>query len=102
MAADRSTTGAPDTRPYLAVFVAQLVLTALAVLVSRVEELGNVLGIAAVMLVAAVNGGMVALFTMGLRRDGRLIVGLAVLTLVLITGLLIWPAWDVSQRARHF
>ncbi|MGC4083575.1 MAG: hypothetical protein QM736_16050 [Vicinamibacterales bacterium] len=53
---------------------------------------------AAVMLVAVVNGGMVAVFTMGVRRDGRAIVWLAVLTIVLLAGLLVWPAWDVAYR----
>lgn len=92
----------PDVRPYAAVFVAQLVLTVLAVLVSRVEELGTSLGVAAVMLVAAINAGMVAFFTMGIRRDGRLITWLAVLTLLIIVGLLVWPAWDIGGRGRVF
>ena len=92
----------PDVRPYLVVYVAQLVLTVLALLVSRVQELGNGLTIAAVMLVAAVNGGMVAVFTMGVRRDGRAILWLAILTIVLIAGLLVWPGWDIAHRGRHF
>lgn len=92
----------PDVRPYVVVFVAQLVLTVLTVLVSRVEDLGATLGVTAVMLLAAINAGMVAMFTMGIRRDGRLIAWLAVLTVVLMIGLLIWPGWDVSQRGRHF
>lgn len=99
---DTPMNSAPDVRPYFAVCAAQLVLTVLAVLVSRVEDLGTTLGVVAVMLVAAINGGMVAVFTMGVRRDGRAIVWLAVMTMVLIAGLLVWPAWDISQRGRHF
>lgn len=100
--AEPSPSVVPDVRPYLAVGAAQLVLTVLAVLISRVEELGDRLGMLAVMLVAVVNGGMVAVFTMGVRRDGRLIAGLAVLALVLMAGLLVWPGLDISQRGRHF
>ncbi|MFN7915814.1 MAG: hypothetical protein U0Q55_10795 [Vicinamibacterales bacterium] len=99
---DPSMPSAPDTRPYLVVWAAQLVLTLLAVLVARVEALGTTLGIAAVMLLAIINAGMVAVYTMGIRRDGRAIVWLAVVTVVLIAGLLVWPAWDISQRGRHF
>lgn len=90
-----------DARRSLALFVTQLVLTGAAVLVSRLE-LGVGLGIAAVMLVAAVNASIVAIFLMGVRRDGRLVTMLALGTIVLISGLLIWPAWDISQRARLF
>jgi len=82
--------------------IAQLVLTLLAVLVSQVGELGVRLGALAVMLIAAVNGGMVAVFTMGIRRESRFVLWLAALVLVLIAGLLVWPGWDISQRGRQF
>lgn len=100
--AESPVNSAPDVRPYLVVFVAQFVLTVLAVLISRVEELGTSLGIAAVMLVAAINAAMVAFFTMGIRRDGRLVSWLAILTLAVIVGLLVWPAWDIGGRGRTF
>lgn len=93
--------GTTDVRRTLTLFVAQLVLTGAAVLVSRLE-LGGRVGMAAVMLVAAVNGSMVAVFLMGVRRDGRLVTMLALGTLIFIAGLLVWPAWDVSQRVRLF
>jgi uncharacterized membrane protein YhaH (DUF805 family) len=59
-------------------------------------------GVVIVMAIAGVNAVVVAVAQMGVRRDGRLPLWLALLTLVLITGLLIWPAVDVSQRARWF
>jgi caa(3)-type oxidase subunit IV len=93
--------GMTDVRRSLTLLVAQLALTGAAVLVSRME-LGVRIGMAAVMLIAAVNGLMVAVFLMGIRRDGRLVTLLALGTLVLIAGLLVWPAWDVSQRVRLF
>jgi len=93
--------GMTDVRRSLTLLVAQHALTGAAVLVSRME-LGVRVGIAAVMLIAAVNGLMVAVFLMGIRRDGRLVTLLALGTLVFIAGLLVWPAWDVSQRVRLF
>jgi len=92
-----STDPAPDVRRFLFAFVSQLVLTAAAVLASRLN-----VGTIAVMSLAAVNASIVAVTLMGVRRDGRLISLLAAATLVFLVGLLIWPAWDVYERMRPF
>jgi heme/copper-type cytochrome/quinol oxidase subunit 4 len=99
-----TTTSADTTvnlRRYLTVFVLQLALTGAAVLVSRLE-LGVRTSVAAVMLVAMLNGGLVAFALMGVRRDGRLVSMLVLAVLVFVVGLLVWPAWDVYDRARMF
>ena len=93
------TDGTPNIGRYLAVFASQLVLTGVAVLLSR---LGGRAGMTAVMLVAAVNAALVAVVLMGVRRDGRIVRMLALATVVFLVGLLAWPAWDVAQRARMF
>lgn len=94
-----STDKPPNLRRYLAIFASQLVLTGAVVLLSR---LGGRIGMTAVMLVAAVNASLVAFVMMGVRRDGRLVSVLAVMTVLLLIGLLVWPAWDVAERARVF
>ncbi len=96
-----SADGTPDTRRHLVTFASQLVLMLATVAVSRLE-LGVRLGTSAVMLLAAVNATVVAVALMGVRRDGPLVRTLAVLTLVVIVGLLVWPAWDVAYRVRAF
>ena len=80
------------------VFVAQLVLTAAAVLISRTAGRG-LAGTAAVMVVAAANAAVVAFALMGVRRSGRWIALLLLATIVFVAGLLVWPAWDVYERA---
>ena len=92
---------APDIRRHLLVFASQLLLLLVTVAVSRLD-LGVRLGTSAVMLLAAVNATVVAVVLMGVGRDGRLVRMLAVLTLVVIIGLLVWPAWDVAARLRVF
>lgn len=99
---DSRSTGAPDVRPYVVVSAVQVALTILAVLVSRTEGLGTTLTAMAVMTLAAMNGGMVLTFTMGLRREARFVLWLALVTIVFIAGLLVWPAWDIGQRGRQF
>ena len=93
------TDAAPDTRRQVMTFAAQLVLMLATVAVSRLD-LGVRAGAAAVMALAAVNAGVVAVGLMGIRRDGAFVRMLAVLTLVVIIGLLVWPAWDVAYRVR--
>ena len=88
-------------RHHLPVFAAQLALTAAAVLISRTAGRG-LAGIAAVMTVAAVNAVLVAFTLMGVRRSGRWIVLLLLATIVFVSGLLVWPAWDVYERARAY
>lgn len=90
---------ASDTRRHLVTFASQVVLMLATVAVSR---LGGRLGMTVVMLLAAVNATVVAVALMGVRRDGPLVRTLAVLTLVVLVGLLVWPAWDVASRLRVF
>ncbi len=96
-----SADGTFELRRYLAVFVAQLVLTAVAVLVSQ-SNLSARTSMAAVALLAVLNAGIVAVVLMGVRRDGRLVSVLALALIVFVVGLLVWPAWDVYERARMF
>jgi Na+/proline symporter len=86
---------------HLTVCAVQLALTALAVLVSRMSVGSHALAVA-VMSVATVNGLVVALSLMGVRRHGWMVSTLAVCVVVFIAGLLTWPAWDVAGRARPF
>lgn len=55
-----------------------------------------------VMLIALLNGTVVAFGAMGLKRDGWMVSTLMAMTFFFIIGLLIWPAWDVAQRLRVF
>jgi len=86
---------------HLLIVGVQIVLTLVAVLVSRMG-LGVRLGGVAVMGIAAVNGAVVATTLLGVRRAGTIVSGLIICTLVLIAGLLFWPAWDIAMRARVF
>src|SRR3954447_13865921 len=96
-----SADGTFELRRYLSVFVMQLVLTAVAVLVSQ-SNLSARTSMAAVALLAVLNAGIVAVALMGVRRDGRLVSVLALALIVFVVGLLVWPAWDVYERARMF
>lgn len=49
------------------------------------------------MAVAVVNAVVVAMWSMRVTRD-RTVVMSAVVLLVIIAGLLVWPAWDVLTR----
>lgn len=86
---------------HLLIVGAQLALTLVAVLVSRMN-LGVRTGATLVMAIATLNGIVVATTLLGVRRNGTIISGLAICMLVFITGLLIWPAWDIAVRARVF
>ena len=86
---------------HLTVLAVQLALTVLAVMASRMN-LGEHARSVAVMSVAIVNGLVVAIALLGVRRSGWLVSTLAVSVVVFIVGLLVWPAWDVAQRARMF
>jgi hypothetical protein len=97
--AQTETPGTPGA--HLAIAAAQVVLTLLAVVVSRLG-LGGHVGAVAVMGLATVNGLIVALAVLGVRRNGALVSWLALGVVVLIAGLLVWPAWDVAARARVF
>jgi hypothetical protein len=41
----------------------------------------------------------VAFTLMGVRRSGRWVLFLLLATTVFVVGLLVWPAWDVYERA---
>lgn len=88
---------APDLRRHLLTFALQVVLMLATVAVSRLD-LGVRPGTAAVMMLAALNAALVAVALMGVRRDGPLVRMLALLTAVVMVGLLIWPAWDAASR----
>lgn len=77
--------------------VAQFVVLALTLAAARVAS-GHT-GVALVMALAGVNGTIVAVGLMGVRRDGWAPWALALLTLAITVGLLFWPAWDVAARA---
>ena len=85
----------------MAVFASQLVLTAVAVLLSRLN-MGTRAVTVMVMGAAGLNAAIVALILMGLRRDRSLVPVFDIVVLVVVTGLLAWPAWDVYERARTF
>jgi hypothetical protein len=76
----------------------QLVLTAAAVLTSRMLGRGMTASIA-VMIVAAANASVVAFALMGVRRSGRWIPILLVAVVMFVLSLLVWPAWDAYGRA---
>ena len=75
---------------------AQLVVLALTLAASR--TVSGYAGVVLVMALAGVNGAIVAIGLMGVRRDGRGPWALALLTLAITVGLLFWPAWDVALR----
>ncbi len=79
----------------------QLALIALAVAVAQLMPAGRGT-IAIVMVIAAMNGAVVAFGAMGLNRDGWMVSALMAMTFFFIIGLLIWPAWDVVERSRVF
>jgi hypothetical protein len=76
---------------------AQLLVLALTLAASRAAS-GHV-GVALVTALAGVNGAIVAVGLMGVRRDGWGPWALALLTLTITVGLLFWPAWDIASRA---
>jgi caa(3)-type oxidase subunit IV len=92
---------APALGRHLAVFGVQVCLVLGAVAVSRLDP-GGMASVAAVMTVAAANAFLVAFALMGIGRESRLVSILVVMTLVIVVGLLVWPAWDVAGRARVF
>lgn len=96
-----STPADSGARRFLLIGAAQFALVGLVVLVSRLDLAGSVRS-AAIMGTSLVNGLIVALALMGVRRDGRMIALLALGVVVLIAGLLIWPSWDTFDRVRSF
>lgn len=90
-----------NVRRHAVVLCAQLVLVMLAVLAARVLPAGRT-ATALIMAIALVNGATVAIGAMGAKRDGWMVSTLMAMTFFFIVGLLIWPAWDIAERARAF
>lgn len=95
------TEGTGSLGRHLAIGAVQVVLTLLAVAASRVNLEGHLAAVL-VMVIAAVNAGVVAVAVLGVRRGGTIVSALAVCTVVVIAGLLVWPALDTASHARVF
>ena len=88
-----------NVRGYVAVFVAQLLLTGMAVAVAA-ADLGVKRGMVAVMAIATLDAALVAATFMHLRRERRwFLIGLA-FVLFAVINLLFWPAWHEYERVR--
>jgi hypothetical protein len=85
----------------MAVFASQLVLTVVAVVLSRLN-MGTRAVAVMVMGAAGLNAAIVVLMLMGLRRERSLVPVFVIVVLVVVAGLLGWPAWDIYERARTF
>ena len=90
----------PNVRRYIALFAAQLVLAAAAVIASLMDRGRSTTGI--IIVAAAANALVVAVGFMGVRRDGWIVSTLVMCTALFIAGLLFWPAWDVYERITGF
>lgn len=84
---------------YLTAFVALLGLTAATVALSR-TPLSTGVKVAAVLAMSGIEAAVAALAFMHLGHERRWVYGALVLTVVVLTGLLFWPAWDIYERAR--
>jgi heme/copper-type cytochrome/quinol oxidase subunit 4 len=89
----------PDPRRYVVLFVAQLVLTGVAVLAGSLN-IGPRSAAALVMVVAALNGTVVLFDLMRLGRSGRIVVLLFAALVLFVVNLLFWPAWGQYDRVR--
>jgi hypothetical protein len=98
--ADHTNPG-PNVRGFMTAFVLQLLFTGAAVVVSRVSTGSRRAGVL-VLGLALLNAATVSWVMMGLRTERRSIVVFIVLVCVFAAGLLLWPAWDVYERARTF
>jgi caa(3)-type oxidase subunit IV len=86
-------------KKYLPAFLALVGLTALNVAVTRVMSRG-LLASVVVLTIAAVEAAIAAMVFMHVGRERRWVYGALLLTVVVLAGLLFWPAWDVYDRPR--
>jgi hypothetical protein len=81
------------------VFVSQLLLTGLAVAVSRLGagRTGMILTLA----VAGLNGVLVAWFLMGVRRERPIVLATLAVMLVALASMIFWIGWDLYDTVRR-
>jgi cytochrome c oxidase subunit IV len=86
-------------RRYLAVFAALLGLTVVTVAVAELN-VGVRLGLVIALAIASLKASLVALVFMHLSAERRWIYGIVIFVVVMVAGLLFWPAWGEYDRAR--
>jgi heme/copper-type cytochrome/quinol oxidase subunit 4 len=84
---------------YLIAFAALLALTAANVALSQAPLSAGV-RVGAVLAVSGIEAVVAALAFMHLDHERRWVYGTVVLTIVVLSGLLFWPAWDIYERVR--
>ena len=89
-----------DARRAVAISIVQVVLVVAAVAVSQLD-LPVRANMVLVMGLTTLNAMLIAFLLLGVRRDGRLVFVFALITTVMVLGLLAWPAWDVYERLRY-
>ena len=82
------------------VFVAQLVLPALAVAAARLALAGRA-SMVLTLAIVVLNGSLVAWFLMGVRSERPWVVLTLVLVVVFCGSLLFWPGWDLHVTVRR-
>lgn len=80
------------------VVVCQLLLTALAVAVSRMGSGRTTMVLT--LAVAGLNGLVVALFLMGVRRERPIVIATLAVMLVALASLIFWTGWDLYDTVR--
>jgi hypothetical protein len=88
-----------DARRAAATAVLQVALVAAAVGVSQLDVPVRT-RIVMVLALTGINGLIVAMLLLGVRRSGRMVSVFAIVIVTLVIGLLGWPAWDVYERMR--
>ena len=88
----------PNTKLYLMVFGALLVLTVVTVTVSYLH-FPPALGIAIGLAIATVKASLVASFFMHLKGERALIYGLLCLTIIFVTALFVLPISDTAANS---
>lgn len=81
-------------------FVAQLVLTALAIAAARLD-LGGRASMLLTLAIVGLNAWLVAWFLMGIRTERPIVVLVLVLLIVFCGTLLFWPGWDLYVTVRR-
>lgn len=80
-------------------FAALLGLTAVTVAVAELN-VGVRVGIAIGLVIATIKASLVALVFMHLSAERRWVHGIVLFVVVMLVGLLFWPAWGEIDRAR--